>query len=158
VNAYSEGQIVKQPAIRIIAALGWQTVPALEEVFGIGGTLGRETKGESVLVPRLRAALERPNPSLPPEAISGAMDQLIRNRSVMSLAAANREVYGFLIEEILASARDSRNGGQRIGQAVDALQCHTTNPRLTHDLLLPRLLSGAIELTRVGISATQEIA
>jgi type I restriction enzyme R subunit len=26
--------------------LGWRTVSALEETFGAGGTLGRETKGE----------------------------------------------------------------------------------------------------------------
>jgi hypothetical protein len=42
---------------RLFATLGWQTVSALEETFGAGGTLGRETKGEVVLVERLRAAL-----------------------------------------------------------------------------------------------------
>ena len=41
---------------------------ALEETFGATGTLLRETKGEVVLVSRLRAALERLNPALPPEA------------------------------------------------------------------------------------------
>jgi len=34
--------------------------------------LGRETKGEVVLVPRLRAALERLNPTLPSETIAAA--------------------------------------------------------------------------------------
>ena len=87
-HAYSEDQLVEQPAIQLFAEMGWQTVSALEEVFGVGGTLGRETKGESVLAPRLRAALERVNPSLPPEAISGAIDQLTRDRSVMSRARA----------------------------------------------------------------------
>ena len=38
---------------------------ALEETFGATGTLLRKTKGESVLVSRLRAALERLNPALP---------------------------------------------------------------------------------------------
>jgi hypothetical protein len=36
------------------------------------GLLGRETKGEVVLVPRLRAAMERLNSALPPEAIAAA--------------------------------------------------------------------------------------
>ena len=58
-HAYSEDQLVEQPAIHLFAEMGWQTVPALEEVFGVGGTLGRETKGEVVLVFCLRAALER---------------------------------------------------------------------------------------------------
>ena len=35
-------------------------------------SLLRETKGEAVLVSRLRAALERLNPALPPEAITAA--------------------------------------------------------------------------------------
>lgn len=76
--------------------MGWQTLSALDEVFGDGGTLGRETKGEAVLLPRLRSALERLNPSLPPEALSQAIDQMTRDRSAMSLPAANREVYGLL--------------------------------------------------------------
>ncbi|MBK8890376.1 MAG: hypothetical protein IPN75_08195 [Dechloromonas sp.] len=52
-HAYSEDQRVEQPAIGLYSALGWQTVSALEETFGVGGTLGRETKGEVVLLPRL---------------------------------------------------------------------------------------------------------
>ena len=69
-HAYTEDQLVEQPAIGLFAELGWQTVSALEETFGAGGTLGRETKGEVVLVERLRAALGRLNPTLPPEAIT----------------------------------------------------------------------------------------
>jgi type I restriction enzyme, R subunit len=56
-HAYTEDQLVEQPAIGLFAELGWRTVPALEEVFGAGGTLGRETPGEVVLVPRLHVAL-----------------------------------------------------------------------------------------------------
>lgn len=111
-HSYSEDQLIEQPAIQLFAEMGWQTVSALEEVFGITGTIGRETKGEAVLVPRLRVALERLNPSLPPEAILGAIDQLTRDRSVMSLAAANREVYGLLKEGIEVSAPDNKSGGQ----------------------------------------------
>ena len=85
----------------------------LEEIFGAGGTLGRETKGEVVLVSRLRAALERLNPALPPEAISAAVDELTRDRSAMSLAAANREVYLLLKEGIKVSVPDRERGGQK---------------------------------------------
>ncbi|NOS83114.1 MAG: type I restriction endonuclease subunit R [Nitrospira sp.] len=112
-HAYSEDQLVEQPAIQLFAEMGWQTVSALEEIFGVGGTLGRETKGEVVLVPRLRAALKRLNPSIPPEAISGAIDHLIRDRSVMSLAAANRDVYGFLKDGLPVSVPDTKGGGQK---------------------------------------------
>jgi type I restriction enzyme R subunit len=56
-HAYTEDQLVEQPAIGLFATLGWQTVSAMEETLGAGGTLGRETKGEVVLAERLRAAL-----------------------------------------------------------------------------------------------------
>jgi type I restriction enzyme, R subunit len=111
-HAYSEDQLVEQPAIALLATLGWQTVSALDENFGNQGTLGRETKGETVLLPRLRATLERLNPSLPPEAISQAIDQLIRDRSAMSLMAANREVYGLLKDGIEVFVTDAKSGGQ----------------------------------------------
>ena len=120
-HAYTEDQLVEQPAIGLFAELGWQTVSALEETFGApspglaatlshpmgeGASLGRETKGEVVLVSRLRAALERLNPALPPEAITAAVDELTRDRSAMSLEAANREVYRFLKEGIPVSVAD----------------------------------------------------
>ena len=84
-HAYTEDQLAEQPAIRLFTELGWQTVSALEETFGATGTLLRETKGEVVLVSRLRAALERLNPALPPEASTAAVDELTRDRSAMNV-------------------------------------------------------------------------
>jgi len=72
-HAYTEDQLVEQPAIGLFAELGWSTVSALEETFGATGTLLRETKGEVVLVSRLRAALGRLNPALAPEAVTAAV-------------------------------------------------------------------------------------
>src|SRR6266496_5590166 len=105
-HAYTEDQLVEQPAIGLFAELGWQTVSAMEETFGATGTLLRETKGEVVLVSRLRAALERLNRALPPEAITAAVDELTRDRSAMSLEAANREVYLLLKEGVKVSVPD----------------------------------------------------
>lgn len=112
-HAYSEDQLVEQPAIGLFSALGWQTMSALEETFGAGGTLGRETKGEVVLVERLRVALCKFNPAMPPEAIQTAIDELARNRSAMSLEAANREVYRLLKDGITVSIPDCKHGGQK---------------------------------------------
>ena len=39
-HAYTEDQLVEQPAIGLFAELGWQTASAMEEVFGCSGTLG----------------------------------------------------------------------------------------------------------------------
>ena len=112
-HAYTEDQLVEQPAIGLFSELGWTTVSALEETFGASGTLLRETKSEVVLVSRLRAALERLNPALPSEAITAAVDELTRDRSAMSLEAANREVYLLLKEGIKVSVPDREHGGQK---------------------------------------------
>ncbi len=112
-HAYSEDQLVEQPAIGLFAELGWETVLAMEEVLGPGGTLGRETRGEVVLVDRLRKALCRFNPTLPPEAINTAVDELTRDRSAMLPEAANREVYGLLKDGIPVSVPDHQHGGQK---------------------------------------------
>ena len=104
-EGYTEDRLVEQPAIELFAELGWATVSASEESFGSaepsprpsprgrGSWLGRETKSEVVLVPKLRSALERLNPELPADAINSAVDELARDRSAMSLAGANREVW-----------------------------------------------------------------
>ncbi len=112
-HAYTEDQLVEQPAIGLFAELGWTTVSALEETFGAFGTLQREAKGDVVLIPRLCAALERLNPSLPPEAIASAIDELTRDRSAMLLEQANREVYRLLKEGVLVSVPDKERGGQK---------------------------------------------
>lgn len=69
-RAFSEDQLVEQPAIQLFAELGWTTVSAMEEVFGLpsphplsqgerGIGLGRETTGEVALALHLRAVPER---------------------------------------------------------------------------------------------------
>lgn len=112
-HAYTEDQLVEQPAIGLFADLGWQTVTAMAETFGPDGTLGRETKGEVVLANRLRAALVKFNPTLPPEVIDNAVDELTRDRSAMSMAAANREIYSLMKDGIPVSVPDLEHGGQK---------------------------------------------
>ena len=112
-HAYTEDQLVEQPALGLFSILGWQTVSAMDETFGVGGTLGRETKGEVVLTDRLRAALTKLNAGLPAEAIQTAIDELARDRSAMSLEAANREIYRLLKDGIPVSVPDREHGGQK---------------------------------------------
>ena len=112
-NAYTENQLVEQPAIQLFAELGWETLSASDEVMGASGTLGRETKSEVVLTARLRAVLARLNPSLPPEAISAAVDELSRDRSAMLPTAANRELWALMRDGVKVSVPDLVRGGQK---------------------------------------------
>jgi len=123
-HAYTEDHLVEQPAMfDCFAPLGWPLAAPRDYPPEVArdaklwvdetGMFGRETKGEVVLVPRLRAALARLNPALPPEAITAAVDELTRDRSAMSLEAANREVYHLLKEGIKVSVPDRERGGQK---------------------------------------------
>lgn len=88
--------IVEQPAIGFFAELGWQ-VPGPRPQAGQGGEprdsgfLGRETKEEVVLAGRLRAALERLNSALPPEAIT-AGGLIVRLLSAMRKSLVYNEL------------------------------------------------------------------
>ena len=75
--------------------------------------MGRETKSEVVLIASLRDALTKLNPTLPAEAIDSAVVALTRDRSAMSLEAANQELYELLKEGITVSVPDRERGGQK---------------------------------------------
>lgn len=112
-NPYNEDHLVEQPALALLAELGWQIACGLEETFAPeGGSLGRRERREVVLLPRLRAALVRLNPGQPAEAINAAIEELSRNRSAMGPVAANREVYCLLKDGVLVSVPDLERGGQ----------------------------------------------
>jgi hypothetical protein len=55
-HAFTEDQLVEQPAVALFAELGWPTVSASDEVFGPKGTLQRETKSDSDSMFRLQPA------------------------------------------------------------------------------------------------------
>ncbi|MBA3352504.1 MAG: type I restriction endonuclease subunit R [Blastocatellia bacterium] len=112
-NTYTEDLLIEQPANDLLGEIGWRTISAREETFGTGGTLGRETSGEVVLAQRLCAALQKLNPALPASAIATAMDQIARDRSAMTAAAANRDVYTLLKDGVQVSLPDAERGGQK---------------------------------------------
>ena len=102
---YSEDLLIEQPAIELFGKLGWKTANCFDE-FAAGGTaLGRETAEEVILLSRLQPALERLNPTLPAEAINLAVEELAYDRSKMSMAAANREIYRLLKNGIKVSIK-----------------------------------------------------
>ena len=104
---YTEDALVEQPAIKLFEILGWDALNCWEEYFGNphpnpretshrpvgeGVFLGRENRGDVVLVNRLRSALDKLNPDSPGLAIDEAVETLARNRSVMSAIAANEQI------------------------------------------------------------------
>ena len=112
-GAYTEDQLVEQPAIDLLGRIGWATANAQDEILGPLGTLQRETKGDVVLMVRLKQSLQKLNPGLPVAAIQTALDELTRDRSGMGLEGANREIYLLLKEGVRVSIPDPERGGQK---------------------------------------------
>ena len=91
-NPYSEDQLVEQPAIALLAGMGWETMDCYNEFDQGSSPLGRENRGEVVLIERLRTALQRLNPDASSEAIGAAIEELTRSRATMSLIEANWKI------------------------------------------------------------------
>jgi type I restriction enzyme R subunit len=113
-SAYTEDQLVEQPAISLFAELEWSTVIATEETFGPSGLLGRETKGQVVLERYLSEALAKLNPTTDAAGLQQAADALTRDRSGMTLEAANREIYELIKEGVVVSVPDPKGGQQSV--------------------------------------------
>jgi type I restriction enzyme R subunit len=111
---YSEDSLVEQPAIALLAELGWETINAYYEFDHGASTLGRETRAEVILIARLRPALQQLNPDASPEAINQAIEELIRDRSRMSAVAANREIYHLLKNGVRIPVSDPENDGETV--------------------------------------------
>ena len=99
-NPYSEDELIEQPTINLLAEIGWETLNCYGEFDRGDSPLGRQTKSEVVLIPRLQAALARLNPDATPEAIAKAIEELTRSRSLMSGVEANREIYVLLKDDV----------------------------------------------------------
>lgn len=97
--------MVERPAIDLFLELGWDHVNAFYEILGPQGTLGRDNKSEVFLVRRLRQAIERLNPGLPPDAIEDAVIEISKPRAAMHYARANAEIHGLLRDRVEVSVR-----------------------------------------------------
>jgi type I restriction enzyme R subunit len=110
VTGFDEDSLVEKPSIELLDELGWEPYNAYGEFEHGTSALGRETKGEVVLKVRLREALKELNPGVPGEAIAQTIEELTRDRSRMSLVAANREVYDLLKNGFRARIPDPDEG------------------------------------------------
>ena len=113
-SSYSEQELIEQPAIELLKELGWEHINALHETLGPSGTLGRENQSEIILQSRLRIAFKRLNPDLPPEAYNLAFEELTRDRSRLSMPAANREIYQLLRNGVKVHIPDPEGGGEKV--------------------------------------------
>jgi len=91
-SEYSEDQLVEQTAVEVFKkTLKYSHLNCYYEKFP--ETLGRETKSEVILVNRLLEAIDRINESVTEEEKKEVIDELLKDRSRLSLVKANQEIY-----------------------------------------------------------------
>ena len=106
-NLYSEDELIEQPTINLLTEMGWETLNCYSEFDQSDGSpLGRQTKSEVVLTSRLHAVLERLNPTATQDAITKAIEELTRSRSLMSSVEANLEIYTLLKDGVKVTTSD----------------------------------------------------
>ena len=106
-NDYSEDALIEQPAIELLAQLGWTPANLFKETFGADGTEGRKSNREAILTRRLRAKLQEFNPNRPAEAYALAIEELTRDRSAMIPVNANQEFYRLLKDGVKVAVKDA---------------------------------------------------
>jgi type I restriction enzyme R subunit len=91
---YSEDELVEQSAIKVLKdGLKYDYLYCMDEWKTGKSPLGRETKSDVVLIPKLKEAIDKLNPGLPEEAKQHAINELLNDRSRLSLVKANQEIY-----------------------------------------------------------------
>ena len=133
-NPDSEDAAIEQPTIALFAELGWETLNCYHENFGSLSPLGRETMAEVVLPSRLKAAIEKLNPGLAPEAVEIAVQELTKDRSAMSPARANQAVYKLLQDGVKFSHKPGDDEDQE--EAVESVTLIDWNEPENNDFFL----------------------
>ena len=129
---FSENTLVEQPAIALFGELGYSTANCFNEKVGTtNAMLGRETTADVVLVPKLKAALKKLNPEVADDAIRLAVEELAKDRSAMSMAQANREIYKLLKDGVRVSFQDDEGG-----EANETLRVIDWNETKNNDFFL----------------------
>ncbi|MDR3478584.1 MAG: type I restriction endonuclease subunit R [Gammaproteobacteria bacterium] len=96
-NPFTESSLVEFTSISLIKELWHDNICHINAYSDIeDAKLGREHRSEVVLKKFLKPVLIKINPSIPEEAIDQAIDQLVRDRSHLSLVNANHEIYKLL--------------------------------------------------------------
>ena len=137
---------LEQAAIQLFGDIGWRTVNAYHETYGLQGTLGREHRGEVVLLRELRQALRRLNPGVAGAALEGAIETLTGDRSMLGMVQANREIYALLTQGVKVAY--TGDGGE---QQVETIHMVDWTTPANNDFLLVSVFSGII----AGIIASQ---
>ena len=116
-NQFSEDNLVEQTVIKLIKE-AWVDPACHIDAYTDeeDAKLGREHRGEVVLMKYLLPALKRLNHELPKQALEQAVEQIVRDRSHLSLVNANKEIYQLLRDgaRVQVMGRNGENENENV--------------------------------------------
>src|SRR3989344_2380784 len=144
-NEFSEDKLVEQTAIKLFGEL-WGADNFANAYSGeTDAEFGRENPGEVVLMSYLKIALVKLNPDVSTEALNLAIDEIIKDRSAMSMVNANHEIWQ-LIRDGVKVETENEKGEQRT-ETVKIIDFE--NPKENHFMLVSQLwITGELHTRR----------
>ena len=97
--------------------------------------LGARIRGEVVLMNYLKIALTKLNPNVSTEGLNLAIDEIIKDRSAMSMVNANHEIWQFLKDGVKVEIENEEGGRQT--ETVKVIDFE--NPANNHFMLVSQL-------------------
>ena len=145
-NPYNENNLVEQTVIKLIQEL-WGNSECYINAYTDedDAKLGRNNRGETVLIKYLRPALEKLNRQVDAIAIDEAVNEITRSRAHLSLIAANQELYALLRDGVPVSVR--RESGEMDSEKVRVFDFE--NPENNNFMLVSQMwITGPIYTKR----------
>ena len=101
-TTYTEDNLVQRTTAEyLVNSLNWdECIYAMNESFGVTGTLGRIDEGEVLLIRYLRSALVKLNPGLPSAVYDDGIRILADTSVSLGLDTINREKYKLLLDGV----------------------------------------------------------
>ena len=144
-NEFSEDKLIEQTAIKIFGEL-WAADNFTNAYSGeMDAEFGRENPGEVVLMNYLKIALTKLNPDVSTEALNLAIEELIKDRSAMSMVNANHEVWQLIRDGVKVETENEK--GERQTETVKVIDFE--NPKENHFMLVSQLwITGELHTRR----------
>jgi len=144
-NEFSEDKLIEQTAIKIFGEL-WGAENFANAYSGeTDAEFGRENPGEVVLMSYLKIALVKLNPNVSTEALNLAIDEIIKDRSALSMVNANHEIWQLFKDGVKVETENER--GERQTETVKIIDFE--NPKENHFMLVSQLwITGELHTRR----------
>ncbi|MBI5222253.1 MAG: type I restriction endonuclease subunit R [Candidatus Magasanikbacteria bacterium] len=144
-NEFSEDKLIEQTAIKLFAEL-WSADNFANAYSGeTDAEFGRENPGEVVLMNYLKIALTKLNPDVSTEALNLAIDEIIKDRSAMSMVNANHEVWQLIRDGVKVETENEK--GEQQTETVKVIDFE--NPKENHFMLVSQLwITGELHTRR----------